>query len=1170
MAGSTPYFGLSYFDFRDRLDSGINIQKEIDRFLVIDKQLYGLYFIFGNGVVSGWEVSSRNNSISNSLSVSVSAGIGIIDSVASETSSPVVVQGLPPNDRVEIYAVLTGGTISTRSIDFIWSRSPLGSYAIRLASVTTSNSDVSSIDTSVKDEISFLETIKDEIAKHKHRGTPSKIDLSEEVKGQLPGARIEDFDASKIDSGRFNVQRIPILDHNSLDNNGLLSHAALDSFVRTLSTTNRELLGEVSSVNLMKHILFLKYLYPDSDKHMSNMISVIPGVSSNALIDFDSSTANIDLFSQCISGKPVEKGEINSIFWDTTSAFLHYYDKQNVTIGNDQVTLTRGGIESSSVENFENVPKSDFSIPGFNISTEVIEDNLYIVSDSSDTYHSEGFYSGKFGTDRTYRVLYSKDITKNKDWSSYDEIFVDIKSISLSHGAVYMYFVNSEGDSEEKSQEYLILGEDEITSNSDSDMNSFERRSFSIANTKRDDVRKLVIYTDDTVSKHNFWIDNIVVKTESLYASPGFIRFRYSGGVPVLFNSINYDCDIPEDTELRIRIRTANSPSLISRATFSSLLNSGDVFAKEGTDAEIDIVFISNENKNQSPVLKSLELQMIVAANDQGFVITNAEDWDKGEYINTGRKDDSITYSSSLVIDGEIPVGNMYFSYLNTVQEIDDNNVSVYGVSGYSFPLSPKQAINFSSNQGQKGFKNLFSVYRIQNANYLIADTDNDRILEVSPEGEFIKGFGSHNIITETLFYPLTAVYNTENSVLSVLFSKSVDTSTIDISKIVLWIGGISLSLGAEDSISQKENNTKRIIDIYLSNDKIAQIRDSGKTIYIQFLSGSFPVSFDSTDSSRKLIGTRGLEVFVGDFTFIDGINHPIFANELSNGNIIIGNSEIHLVEKKSSEDNSNVRKVILNETIQFDISVDEPDEGVIIVWEQNIPIQVQGAVTFTSVNNNGTITVSPTTTDQVGEWTLTFVAKYYSSQGPIASTQTSVRLIVLSSEDSTATESAGPSPAVVEFDSDLNVVFSYDNVKFSDYSLGSVYEVDDNQLLIAGIVELEDFIPGSGEEAPANETFEEEAIRLLEKYRGKVITIEKTSKNIIGQYDCPDFSYASDACLDNNGFIVVAETCFSSNNGRVIKMDDFFNIIWQIEGGMFSKINDVRSLYNNNIIISS
>ena len=71
--------------------------------------------------------------------------------------------------------------------------------------------------------------------------------------------RLEGIDASKITSGQFDIDRMPLLDHNDLDNNGLLTHAALDSFVNSLSQNNKELLGEIASTNLLKSIIFWKY-----------------------------------------------------------------------------------------------------------------------------------------------------------------------------------------------------------------------------------------------------------------------------------------------------------------------------------------------------------------------------------------------------------------------------------------------------------------------------------------------------------------------------------------------------------------------------------------------------------------------------------------------------------------------------------------------------------------------------------------------------------------------------------------------------------------------------------------------------------------------------------------------------------------------------------------------
>jgi hypothetical protein len=1172
MSGRTTYFGMSYFDFRDRLDTGVNIQKEIDRFLFIDKQLYGLYSVFGNGVIEGWDVTPTANQTAQTISVVVSPGIGIIESIASETVAPFTVKDLPSNQEVSIYAVLTGGTLSNRRIEFVASSTPLGDFAVRVATVVTASNGVSTIDLTTKDEISFLEIIQDEIASHRHRGSPTKIDLQQEVKNQLPGARVEDFDASKIATGRLDAERIPILDHNDLDNTGLLSHAALDSFARSLTSGNRELLGEVASVNLLKHIIFLKYLYPRSDEHLVNTIPLIPGVSPNSFIDFDASTAHIDLVSQCISGKPITQGEITSIFWENTNAFLSAVDRNNVTIANDEVTLTRGGGSSQSVENFESVPSNATAIPGFSVSVEVVEDNLKVVSDNSDTLHTEGFYSGKFSTDREFRALYTREITQNKDWSLFDELVVDVKSLSLTHGAIFMYFVSGEGENEKQSPDYLLLGEDEITTNPDPEAKGFERRAFSIDSATRNDVRRVVIYTDDTETEHVFWIDNIFLRSQSLYPETGFIRFRYSGGSTVLFNSVNFISDVPEGTELRVRVRTANSPTLLNRASFTPLLNSGDVFARDGTDAEIDIVFVSNNLRNKTPTLTSLELQIIVTANEQGFIITNADDWDRGSYINTEREDDSITFSSALKIRDDVEVGNIYFSHLNNINEVDTDRVAQYGVSGSSLLLSPKQAIRYSQDQGRRGFKNAFSVYRLITKNYIIADTDNDRVLEFTAQGEFVRGVGSHNIVSETLFYPLTAVYNPRTGILSVLFSKSVAIDDLDIEKVRLWIGGVSIDLSSVDTVQQPSSKTKRIVEFVLSNDKVEQLQGTRREVFVQLLPNFLPVPFETTESSKELVGNRGLSVFVGDFVYMDGINHPVFANETEDGNWIIGNSSVEIEEEfEVSTSVITVKKVSLNDTIQFQVEVDEPATGATIVWESTIPTQVQGAVSFSAVSNIATITVSPTTNEQVGEWTLTFVAKYQGAQGPIASTQTSIRLVIAEQEGTEQGETAGASPSVTEIDvENETVIFSYDEIKFSDYSLGSIYEVDENFFLVAGIVEIEDFIPGNGNEPSEDETFEEEAARVLEKYRGKVLLIERSSKAISAQYDCPDGSYASDAVLDDNGYYVVAETTFASNSGRVVRMDNFFNIVWQIGGGMFSKINDVRSQHNNNVVIST
>jgi len=1178
MAGATPVFGLAFFDFRDRLDQAINVRKEIDRFLIIDRQLFGLYSIFGDGVINGWNIveKPRSSQSSNPIALTVEPGLGIISLVAVETASPRDILELPANDTFDVYAIISGGTVSNRQVRFVISRNAL-TNGIRLGRVITGSNSILSIDTSFRDEIGFIELIREEVAAHKHRGSPSKINLRSETRNQLPGARVEDFDASKIVSGRLDPERIPVLDHNDLNNKGLLNHAALDSFARVFTSGNRELLGEVYGTNLMKLLLAWKYQNPVIEDGFHNTVPLIPGVTDNSLIDFDASTSFISLPTNCISGTPTSIGRISSVFWETTTAFLTAIDRNLVTIANDQVALSRGGQTSIIIENFEQVASGGVPIPGFAATTITTDDNLSITSEDADSLRTEGFYSGKFGTDRNFRIMYTKTLTSNKDWSLFDELVLDVKSLSLSHGAVFMYFVSEDDDGNEtQSQDYLVLGQDEITTNPDVLFNSFERRVFSIDSATRGNVTKVVFYTDDTVSKFEFFIDNIFLRNQELYPPEGYIRFRYSSQVPVVFNAINFDTQENDDTEIRFRARVANSPSLLNRSSFGSQLNSGDVFSLEGTDIEIDVRLFSNEDRDATPILDLLELQFIVASEEVGFSISDSDEWDRGRYVNSERELDEFTFSSFLKIADEVAVGNTYYTFKNVVTEIDPDRVAVNGFQGAVYPLTPNQAFNFVPNQGARGFDLAFSTYRLPDKNFLTADTANDRVVLSAPDGTFIRSVGSHNISDETFFYPLAASYSSSTGVLTTTFSQEVEVSDLDITKVRLWMGTSFVDLGLNDTPIEETGKTKRILEIKLSLDKQEQLRNTVLDISAQYRPGSFPSDFEPTTSAAAVIGVRGIEVFVGDVVYIDGISRPIFANLLDNENWIIGNSSI--VFDAADDAATSLRiEVQVGETESFDVEVDEPEDGFIIQWDITVPVELQSVVSTSTPapGNKTTVNVTSPTADLIQEWTLTFVARYVNDQDPGLnfSTQTQVILAILPEGDGSSDDAPSEVASIVEVNPETGAIgFTYDLVKFSDYTLGSVYEIDENFFLIAGIVSLgDDVLPGPGQEgAQPGETFNEEADRKLTGFRGKVILLGRDTKSISFQYDTPDGSYASDAVVDRDGSFVIAESSFLSNSGRIVRLDSFGNVIWQIGGGEFSKINDVRALLNNNIIVST
>ena len=304
MPGFTPYFQLAYFDFGDVLAEGVNVQREIDRFVTIDKQIYGLYSIFGNGIFSGWTVSDNGYTTENGISISISSGQAIIGGMVAETLYPTIVYGLDANTTLYIYASLRNNTPTTRIPSFSISTNGTlsSSDLVEIATVITSNTGISSIDNTTRDLLVIESVVETAINNHRHRGNPTKIDLETDVKNQLPSARIESVDTSKVTTGRFDLERIPLLNHNELANIGVLTHAQIDAYINSFTNTNQDLLGEVATANLIKQHIFLKDRYPTVDDKFVNEIIYIPGVSDSSLVDDTNTTAIVDTVAKCIAG----------------------------------------------------------------------------------------------------------------------------------------------------------------------------------------------------------------------------------------------------------------------------------------------------------------------------------------------------------------------------------------------------------------------------------------------------------------------------------------------------------------------------------------------------------------------------------------------------------------------------------------------------------------------------------------------------------------------------------------------------------------------------------------------------------------------------------------------------------------------------------------------------
>jgi len=369
MAGNTPWYSLAFFDFGDRLDSQINVQREIDRFLMIDKQLYGLYNVFGNGVINGWDVFSNGFSTSKGIAIGIAPGRGIINYIAAETVVTQYLLGLQPNSALHIYAVLKGSTVTNRYISFTSSLTDLGDFAIKIATVITGESGILSIDNTVKDYISFEQTVLDNLNDHKHRGVPPKIDLTREVKDQLPSSKIEYVDTAKLTSGKIPVSSLPILNHGDLLNSGVLSHAQIDSILGGI-TDNNDIFGISLATNYLKLVNSLKLSNSTIDQYFVNQFSFIPGVSSSDFVDTVYSTALLDTTNNQIVG--INNGlETTSYFF--TNNFSLPSNIAKLFLVTDKVETVNGNVVFG-VSTTNSVSFDDYAVLSEQAINEIIAD----------------------------------------------------------------------------------------------------------------------------------------------------------------------------------------------------------------------------------------------------------------------------------------------------------------------------------------------------------------------------------------------------------------------------------------------------------------------------------------------------------------------------------------------------------------------------------------------------------------------------------------------------------------------------------------------------------------------------------------------------------------------------------------------------------------------------
>lgn len=1126
MASTTRYYGLGFFDFGDPLGTDFAGQIEVDRWVFVDKQLYGLMSIFGNGVIEGWEVTADT-----AFSISISEGFGNINFMAGRSEFPTPIADIPPNSVNYVFARIKERTRFAEDVEFILAptRTLDDPRFLLLAEIVSGPLSIERIDNSVRQEITFLELIKAAIRAHKHRGgsqNPSKIDLTSEVKGQLPAFRIADFDAEKITTGTFDLSRMPLIDHQDLANVGLLTHPQLDTFVKTIEVSNKEIFGEVSTANLLQLILAAKLIYDDPassfyisdrtfDQNMINEIAIIPGITPDNLIDFDSTTATINLEQHYIEGVAPTTGTSFYVNYDTNLAWNSAFSRENVIVVGNSVSLafneddetnivTIEGFESATAPNQLLSGTDDGGLELFRRETVITTDNAKITANGVATDVIEGFYSGKFKHQQSFRVQYKKEFSTAQDWSTYDSFALHIKCLSSIHGAVKIFFYDSNN---EKSPEFVILDEDEITQNDDPAENNFELRVVSTSQISfKDDVKGFVILSDDTENPFHFFIDFINIQRAVLLPESGTLVLRYSTSNTVTFSQIEWSSIEPAGTEIRVRARAASGTVFLSRADFTPFLNSGDLLNLSGTDLEIEIEFFPDGDRLQSPVLESLRVLVLTEAEVDGFVLDSVDEFSRGDSLNITLNTDT----ASLSLGTPIYVDSYYFCLGNSVNQIheetnDSGDNFVQGelaIFGNDAPIAPNQifaAVEAGDNRVTLSrFFEPRSVVRRNGRTFVVADTFNDRVLEYDEDGVLLTGVGSINYEHASKVFPIAAAYDVRTGILYLVWSKRINFSTVDVDKITIQsttrqvqlIENFDKIMGLTTAELEEVNAEGQIMPIHLSLQNSGLVEQLGTGAYILVSDDALSTGMNADSVFYTTISTAlGIPIYIGNFAYIDGIFCPTYANKTEKEHWLITNATVGVVE------------------------YDFPE-------------------------------------------TL---------------------------EDDSITKSTTASP-IVEIDENNIVVFASDKVEFSPFIPGKAEYLDDNMILIGGIK------PGGELGTPEENQFNFRAISGddAEKLRrkdvlntlffgsesspkeGAVIVLDRRSGATTFEFVSAEGLLVSDVDVDpTDGLYVVAESSFKKS-GRVIKIDASGNIVFSFGEGLYGVINDIVVQFDGSFVVST
>jgi hypothetical protein len=846
MSRRTDKYQLTYYEQDDLTDASTEMQ----RWETLDAQLYALFDVIGNGIRTGWNLSSESG-----LNVTISPGSGHVAFVAVKSDDSVTIENLLQSTTQYIYAEITEDSYWNQTVVFS-SYSNLqdnDDISLYLGSVTTDDTSVTSISTDDRPVLGFQSLIDQAVENHRHIGgtdNPDPINLASEVQGVLNQQNVPDLDASKIQTGVLSEDRIPKIDHvTGLSDQGTLTHAQLDTFVETLNITDNKKMGEVSTVNLLQLILALKHQYPEIDEYLVNEVAFIPGISPDDYVDTDNTTAEVDYRTFAEGGQhtitmtPSSGSTTYTRVWDTEDDFTDS-TRDNVFIDGNSVCLAT----TTNEETLDNL--SDLS--EWTVVTEDLSSgtSLVIELDNSDSVSSGA--SGKVSVtdEETEMALVIKKDFDAQDWTDFDFLTFYIRTEDVEHGDWQFYLTDSVSGIQNS---YItMLDRNTPTVNVDTLENGWQEVRVDIRSFVRSSINQIALFTStqlgwDNSKPFNINIDQFSLSTGNYYKDTGYARVTYGSDTLVDFWRIRWEAIVPTDAAstgvvFQVRFRNSNTEAGLATAEWS------DYFTTSGTELdiedgtlykyiEIEVYFEPSANNSRTVCLQKLYLDFYISDEDAQFEFDSQADWETGTLFNI----DTTTDAGSIQISNTDDIETYYYAADGEAGQLDSSFSTNFSITGSSLPITTNQALNSESTS----FGYLSSVFRGSDGSFWLSDLTNDRVIKTDKYGNLVVGIYGSNLVEPSDFYGtedsgpgsntsigtvtessisvtefkvLHSTYNETEGYLYIVFNDNLSnvydaSNAVDMSRLYLKVGALRFNLF--DSTTELVGVSKSSYDIW-------------------------------------------------------------------------------------------------------------------------------------------------------------------------------------------------------------------------------------------------------------------------------------------------------------------------------------------------------------------